>query len=226
MPRSLALISTSSEWTRVESLLRDLQGSAEFISKTHAVIEAWCPCIGNADYAVRLFGLSLESVRLASAYIRNHIAEGTPGKPVRVMTSSITGSTLTEMIGPGAANAIVSDIRVYYKGIAPRVADVAGEGEQAGKTAIDVATTVEASVFDAVCQLQDLVEGASKGSATLSSLLSPLKEQLRGVLKQRSAACVLKMEDGQWKLNPRLGVSPEGGGGETKPSEGEGDAAP
>lgn len=192
----------------MEKVLRRLQRSDQFVRKTHAVIEAWCPCIGNADYAVRLFGLSLESLRRASAELRNEIA-GEPGAPssIRVTTGSIAGSTMCEMLSPSATMQVMAELHSKVAGPAAQ-----NKGNSFPFTAVDsayIVALVQAAVIDTVCQLQDLVEGVAGGTdETLGPALESLRQQLDTVLKDERDAFLQRGSNG-WELKPMVQESLE-----------------
>lgn len=56
--------------------------------------------MGNADYAVRVFGVSIESVRKASAALRDEIEAEVKPREVHVSTSSIIGSSILDGLSP------------------------------------------------------------------------------------------------------------------------------
>ncbi|MCA9277601.1 MAG: hypothetical protein H6815_02290 [Phycisphaeraceae bacterium] len=93
-------MSTNANWEKTQEKLDELLGDVKVIKETNAVIESWCSCMGHADYALRVFGSSLESIKRLSATIREKLAsiDGTDNN--HVSTESIVGSSYLDREGP------------------------------------------------------------------------------------------------------------------------------
>jgi hypothetical protein len=170
MPRGLILISASCPYQVVATCLNELQGDIGFISQNHAVIETWCPCMGNADYAVRVFGFSLESVRLASGALRTKLTT-LAGPGGRVSTNTIVGSSMLDMMDPSGAS--------RFRALAPPTATASADGVTPDERAAAASRVVHAAVCEALCSLEIMVRAATKGhpqnAKELASLLSAIQ---------------------------------------------------
>lgn len=105
MPRGLILLSCTANWQKVQDEIARCQVDPEYIASTETLIEAWCPCIGNTDFALRVYSRTLEGMRLASGELRNKIVEKCECDYEQVSTSTILGSSYLEraLIGTKAA---------------------------------------------------------------------------------------------------------------------------
>lgn len=175
MPRGMILLSSSASRAKVESCLVDLQSDISFVSETHATIEAWCPTLGNADYALRVFGLSLESIRLASARIREAVSAIEPAAPGRVVTCTIVGSSIIDMQSPSGASALVSTLRSRFKPLASEIAMAelaSGEPSNDIESAATAAVVIVASITDTIMSLQRSINSVMDGRPHLNARLA------------------------------------------------------
>lgn len=101
MPRGLVLIKFNGSFDTARDVLEGLRGDRQFVVASNSLVEAWCPCLGTADYAVRVFSTSFESLRRAASGIRDKLSNASGNNPaISTLTTTIAGSTLIEMEDP------------------------------------------------------------------------------------------------------------------------------
>lgn len=96
MPRGIILCRIGSSWDNAIGAVRELQEKCTLVGSCGCVIESWGPCMGVADLAVVVFGLSVESIRLAASRLRDAIDSKGGGKN-STMTSTVIASCSTEI---------------------------------------------------------------------------------------------------------------------------------
>lgn len=183
MPRGIVLIRHEGDWNDVESSLRDMQTQLAFVEETRCIIESWCPCMGSADYAARVFGISLEAIRQASLAIRRRVAaKMVKGSAAVTLTTTIVGSTRLEQQDPfGHADRLFEIHRKFGK----------GSGKSRGKTDdhVDAAVVVFAYLSETVPGIESIVSAFSQSQpdGILKEKFGPISTRLKELVDELNA---------------------------------------
>ena len=95
MPRGVILVRVSKSWDEAIEIIRAVQKSPCDLAAEGAVVESWGPCLGVADMAVVVYGVSVEAVRRAASGIREAMDAGVANGAT--LTSTIMVSTPGEV---------------------------------------------------------------------------------------------------------------------------------
>lgn len=122
MPRGIILCRIGSSWDNAIGAVRELQEKCSLVGSCGCVIESWGPCMGVADLAVVVFGLSVESIRLAASRLRDAVDSKGGGKNF-TMTSTMIASCSTEIARTtGTVCDLASDRAKALETISPEAA--------------------------------------------------------------------------------------------------------
>lgn len=95
MPRGIVLARITTDWDQALQAVKHVQADQSLSALAGGVVESWGPCMGAADIAVIVYGVSVESIRRVAAAIRDRLNE-VSDKP-NTLTSTIVFSTPSEV---------------------------------------------------------------------------------------------------------------------------------
>lgn len=100
MPKAFVLVQFDGEIVKAIDSLKQLQSDRNHAKRSGAVIEQVCSCMGSADFAVIVLGLSLESIRSVAAEIRLRLQRLRGTGTRAALTTTLVASTLREIDQP------------------------------------------------------------------------------------------------------------------------------